>query len=239
MAKSKWKSLRDNYRREFKKILKLKMLNKAAVSGWMHFYSLGFLEQVLDKKQIHSQVMHESEISRIQNATIIKNYHDDDDDIETIVIEPSDEESNFVNDNVSCGYDYVKQQQDQQKIRFLNQQKMHQQPQQQNCCPHPAGDEIMHFFKSITPYLSMMEPTMKLKVRIDIQEIILNELSRKIENERKLQSLKTDINSNNNANVYDNNKKQSVKTRKKTEVIEAPKRVSKRIVKKNRKYFEK
>lgn len=194
------------------------MSNKIAISGWIHFNNLNFLENVLDKRQIQSQVLYENDSSNLQSNNDLAN-----DDIETIVIEPSDDDnddecnSEFNNYN----YDYVKQQQEQQQLRLINQQKM-----LQDCCPHNPGDEIMHFFKSITPYLSMMDPTMKLRVRISIQEIILNEISRKTDSVKK--DLPVDV------------KKQG--TRKKTECAVSnavPKRVSKRVIKRNRKYFEK
>lgn len=195
------------------------MSNKIAISGWIHFNNLDFLENVLDKRQIQSQVLYENDSSNLQSNNDLAN-----DDIETIVIEPSDDD----NDDDECNsesniynYDYVKQQQEQQTLRLINQQKM-----LQNCCPHNPGDEIMHFFKSITPYLTMMDPTMKLRVRISIQEIILNEISRKTDTLKKDSPVEV--------------KKQG--TRKKTECAASnvvPKRVSKRVIKRNRKYFEK
>lgn len=200
VCKSKWKSLRDNYRREYKKTLKHRLINSAAISGWVHFYHLKFLEQVLDTKQIHSQICGTKVIESENEIEI------GDDDIETVIDDGQDALVSMSDEN----YDYVRQQQEQ--MRLLN---------QSTCCRHAPGDEIMHFFKSITPYLQAMEPTAKLKVRIEIQEIILNELSRK--NEKKAEA-----------------KSREKCIEKKTETKNVvPTRVSKRIVKKNRKYFRK
>jgi BESS motif len=152
------------------------------MSSWVHYEGLKFLEKVLTKKK------------QLPKSHKTEN-NDNNNDVETIVIEPSDDddESNSSYDN----YNYIRQQQQEQKRMLLVNQR-HQ------CCPHDAGDEVVHFFKSIAPYLAMMEPTMKLRVRIEIQEIILNELSRKIDAARgKIM----------------------------------PKRISKRVVKRNRKYL--
>lgn len=197
------------------------MSNKTAISGWMHFNSLGFLEKVLDTKQIQSQVLHENNGSFLTNNKSLGVANEANDDIETIVNEASDDENEYCN-NEKSNYDYVKQQQ----RRLIYQQKMNQ-----NCCPHhvSAGDEIMHFFKSIAPYLALMDPTMKLKARISIQEIILNELSRKHEKNKDSQ--------HNDVKVVI-----PKRVKKKTDdtfSLPVPKRHSKRVIKRNRKYYEK
>lgn len=160
--------MRDNYRREYKKLAILKVHDSLACSSWVHFNSLGFLEKVHTKKQLQS-------------------VNNDDDDVETIVIESSD------NDFYHKNYKYIKHKKWPRR------------------CPHNSEDEIVHFFKSIAPYLAMMDSTMRLRVRIEIQEIILNELSRKIDAARE--KIATDSN------------------------VKSPKRASKRIVTKNRKYL--
>lgn len=197
MCKSKWKSLRDNYRREYKKLAILKAHDRSACSSWVHFSNLEFLEKVHTKKQLQStQSSHE-----ICNDLQKNNNDDDNDDVETIVIESSDDdEMNIYHDN----YKYIRQQEQQKRHKnwLLNQRK------NIHCCPHNAGDEIVHFFKSIAPYLAMMDSTMRLRVRIEMQEIILNELSRKIDAARE--KIITDS---------------------------KPKRASNRIVKRNRKYL--
>lgn len=199
ICKSKWKSLRDNYRREYKKTLKHRLINNAAISGWVHFYHLRFLEQVLDTKQIQNQICGNFSGKKFEEVESENEIQIGDDDIETVVEEDAMSDEN---------YDYVRQQQEQ--MRLLN---------KESCCRHAPGDEIMHFFKSITPYLQMMEPTAKLRIRIEIQEIILSELSAM--NQKKLKP-----------------KEKVIEKKTETKVV-LPTRVSKRIVKKNRKYFRK
>lgn len=204
VCKSKWKSLRDNFRREYKKTLKHRLVNNAAVSGWVHFYHLRFLEQVLDTNQIRNQICGNFSGKNLESENEIEI---GDDDIETVVDE---DEPDVIVSMSEENYDYVRQQQSQ--MRLLT---------QENCCRHAPGDEIVHFFKSITPYLQMMDPTAKLRVRIEIQEIILNELSKKTG--KKIESPPRE-------KVIE----------KKTETKNlVPTRVSNRIVKKNRKYFRK
>lgn len=186
LCKSKWKSLRDNFRREYKKLLKLKVSNKSATSSWIHFNDLKFLENVLASKNVSGS-------NCIQRDN-------DDDDIETIVIEPSD-----VDDDEDDNYSYIRQQQQEQQRLWLSRQQNFT-----RCCPHNPGDEFINFFKSITPYLALMNPSAKLRVRIAIQEIILNELSMKIDATRK--------------RICDDNSTPK-------------KRVSNRVVKRNRKYI--
>ena len=155
--------MRDNYRREYKKLAILKVHDNLACSSWVHFNSLEFLEKVHTKKQLQAQS------PKINND-------------ETIVIESSDDD--FYHNN----YKHIKH---------------------KNW--HNSDDEIVHFFKSIAPYLAMMDSTMRLRVRIEIQEIILNELSRKIDAARE--KIAIDLK------------------------VKSPKRASKRIVTRNRKYL--
>jgi hypothetical protein len=180
--------LRDNFRREYKKLLKQRSANKLAVSNWVHYNELRFLENILEKKKLLSYC-----------GSSNNDPQKDNDDIETIVIEPSEDDDD---DN----YSYIRQQQ-QQRIWQSSQQIM------TRCCPHEPGDEFINFFKSITPYLAMMNPSAKLRVRIAIQEIILSELTRKIDATRR-------------------------KMFNDCEVSSTPKkRVSNRVVKRNRKYI--
>lgn len=181
--------MRDNFRREFKKLLKLRVTNKSAVSIWVHYNELKFLENIIEKKKLLSSC-------------------GSSDDIETIVIEPSDDDDD--DDEKDDNYSYIRQQQQEQHRLWLS---SHQRVNSKRCCPHDPGDEFVNFFKSITPYLSIMNSSAKLRVRISIQQIILNELSRKIDATRR--EILNDC-----------------------EVSSTPKkRVSNRVVKRNRKYI--
>lgn len=185
--------MRDNFRREYKKLLKLRTSNKSASSNWVHYNELRFLENVLEKKKL------------LSSCGSNNNDHQqmDNDDIETIVIEPSDDDGDDQNN-----YSYIRQQQQEQQRLWLSRQT-----NLTRCCPHESGDEFIHFFKSITPYLAIMNPSAKLRVRIAIQEIILNELTKKIDATRR--------------EMFND-----------CEVSSTPKkRVSNRIVKRNRKYI--
>ena len=186
----------------------------------------------MDRKQIHLQVLHDhsndkhNEIERSDDDDDYDDNYDDDiligDELEepetfleTELIENGSDYSREVKPE-SVSYDYIRQQQ-QQKWRIQNQNRV----KKARCCRHEPGDEIMHFFKSITPYLQTMEPTTKLRVRIEIQEIILNELSKK-ENDKSI--------------ISDDEKEVveevTVPVRKKTEskkVAIVPVRVSKRV----------
>ena len=185
MCKSKWKSLRDNYRREYKKLIKIKETNQFATSSWIHFNELKFLECVINRNKLSSSF----------DDDLLKS-----NDIEAIVMEATD----YNNDDGS-NYSYIKQQQ-QQLWKTKHQNLTH-------CCPHEAGDEYINFFKSITPYLALMDPSTKLRVRIAIQEIILSELTKKIDDTKRKML--------NDCAVTLHPKK---------------KRISKRIIKKNPKY---
>lgn len=238
VCKSKWKSLRDNYRREYKKTLKHRLINKSAISGWVHFYNLKFLEQVLDRKQIHLQVLHDhsndkhNEIERSDDDEDDDNYDDDiligdeleepETFLETELIENGSDYSREVKPE-SVSYDYIRQQQQQKwRIQYQNRVK------KARCCRHEPGDEIMHFFKSITPYLQTMESTTKLRVRIEIQEIILNELSKK-DTDRPINQQTAVIVSDDENDVVE---EITVPVRRKTEpkkVVIVPVRVSKRV----------
>lgn len=179
--------MRDNFRREYKKLLKLKIINNSASSNWVHYNELRFLENVLEKKKLLSSC-----------GSSNTDPQRDNDDIETIVIEPSDDDD----------YSYIRQQQHEQQRIWLSRQS-----NLVRCCPHEPGDEFIHFFKSITPYLAMMNSSAKLRVRIAIQQIILNELTKKIDATRREMFNECEVSST------------------------PKKRVSNRVVKRNRKYI--
>lgn len=194
----------------------------------------------MDRKQIHLQVLHDHSNDKHNEIERSDDDEEDDDDnynddiligdeleepetfLETELIENESDLSREVKPE-SVSYDYIRQQQ-QQKWRIQNQNRV----KKARCCRHEPGDEIMHFFKSITPYLQTMEPTTKLRVRIEIQEIILNELSKK-DNDKSIKQQTAVI-------VSDDEKEDveevTVPVRKKTEpkkVVIVPVRVSKRV----------
>lgn len=179
----------------------------------MHFYHLKFLEQVLDVKQIESQIMveHGRGESGGSGGEMVKDefdgeedgdgqeqngYDDLNEDLDSegmltgldaynsyqIRSDDGEENGDDAGDSPDWNqepddpeednnqYDYNQYIQQQQR-QLLAQKRQHYRLPQQD-------DDITHFFKSILPFLKMMEPARKLKIRLDIQELILNEMTK-------------------------------------------------------------
>lgn len=203
------------------------MSKSTEVSGWVHFGPLRFLEDVLDRKQIELQILSGCcDIDRIDEGNAGQHCEiiiEEDDRIEII---DDDDESREISDF-------------QNDTRNENQKQKKQEQQQQNrpmreCDLAMATtslpsmmkeeDENVHFFKSLLPYFRVMDMTSKLRVRIEIQKMLLEELSSSTEANR--------CQTENNCDDKRANKKNNEK-------IVAPTRTSSRVVKKNRKYFRK
>lgn len=198
---------------------------------------------MLDRKQIHLQVLHDhsnDKHNEIERSDEDEEEDDDNYDDDILIGDELEEPETFLETELiengesdycrevkpeSVSYDYIRQQQ-QQKWRIQHQNRV----KKPRCCRHEPGDEIMHFFKSITPYLQTMEPTTKLRVRIEIQEIILNELSKKESEKLPMKQQIAVIVSDDERDVEVEDV--TVPVRKKTEskkVVIVPVRVSKRV----------
>lgn len=221
VCKSKWKSLRDNFRRELKKTIRNQLSKSDEVSGWVHYGPLQFLEDVLDRKQIELQILSGCcDIEQIEgnagdHCEIIL------DEDERIEIVDDEEGASDVVSAAQIDARSEKQQQHQQN-RVLRECDM----TTSTSLPFAMReeDENVHFFKSLLPYFRAMDMTSKLRIRIEIQRMLLEELTGSSE-EGKVES---------EANYGD--KKANKKNNDKSV---APTRTSSRVVKKNRKYFRK
>lgn len=183
ICKSKWKSLRDNFRRELKKTIRNELAKIDEISGWVHYAPLRFLEDVLDRKQIEMQILS----GLCDNERVVDHCEIILDEDEKIVIEDDE---------------IAERQQQNRRMRES---------------PMKEEDENVHFFKSLLPYFKSMDQTSKLRIRIEIQKMLLDEL---LPDESK--------------DDCDN-----AKTSRRLKKTLTPTRASTRIVKKNRKYFRK
>lgn len=199
--------MRDNYRREYKKTLKQKLFNKSAGSKWLHFSHLKFLGTVLSRKKFNRQLTGESKILDLietnKNAFAVLPQNDD---VKAIDVSPHECVSN---ENCKQYFEHHRD------CRLLVENKI----TNSTSSKHEYGDEIMHFFKSITPFMKLIKTTAKLKIHQEIKEMILKEL------------LKHKIN-----DKFFDEKRFEKKTEAK--IVMMPTRISKRIVKRNRKYFQ-
>lgn len=226
VCKSKWKSLRDNFRRELKKTIRNQLSKSDETSGWVHYGPLRFLEEVLDRKQIELQILSGCcDIERIEEGNAGDHCEiiiDDDDRIE--IVDDDVEKwrelaaAAAAQPNVNC----EKQQQHQQN-RLLRECDMATSTSLPSTFMREE-DENVHFFKSLLPYFRAMDMTTKLRIRIEIQRMLLEELTGS--------SVEYGSKGDNNCDEKKANKKSGDKAI-------APTRTSSRVVKKNRKYFRK
>lgn len=161
------------------------------VSGWVHFGPLRFLEDVLDRKQIEMQILNGCCDNERMNENNFVDHCE-------IIIE--EDEKTVVDEN-----EFAEKQQQNRRMRACDMQTKEE-------------DENVHFFKSLLPYFKTMDMTSKLRIRIEIQKMLLEEL---------LPESKTDTDCDN------------LKSKKNSTKASIPTRTSTRVVKKNRKYFRK
>jgi hypothetical protein len=195
VCKSKWKSLRDNFRRELKKTIRNQLARIDEVSGWVHFAPLRFLEDVLDRKQIEMQILSGCCDNEGQNDFV--------NHCEIIINEEDEKIYECLDENEHQGV----QQQQSRRMR------------ESDVYVVKEEDENIHFFKSLLPYFKSMDMTSKLRVRIEIQKMLLEELLPKSDK------------------VCDDEKPKKLDKISKSSLT--PTRTSSRVVKKNRKYFRK
>lgn len=172
-----------------KKTIRNQLAKVDEVSGWIHFAPLRFLEDVLDRKQIEMQIL----------SGCCDN-----------------EQNNFID---HC--EIVIDDEDEKVVSIENDEKQQQNRRMRESDVHlvKEEDENVHFFKSLLPYFKSMDMTSKLRIRIEIQKMLLDELLPK---------------STDNI-ICDNEKPKKVSKN----LAAAPTRTSSRVVKKNRKYFKK
>lgn len=198
-VKKKWKNLRDTFAKELKKITKpCSGADPEYIGTWAFYESMLFLKVVLNPRKSDKSINEtevftnpESDMTDLsESMTSTTSAPEDKRDVTMAVphgafLEDEDAEDNdsetpsmsrptaaAVGPQLQTSPQTLKRQGDpleafQQKIKLIKKEQI-----------DDDDDEDFHWFKSILPYMKQLPPLNKLRFRIQIQELLLKEISK-------------------------------------------------------------
>lgn len=200
MAKSKWKGLRDTFRRELQKSVKHKQSGaaggKKSRSTWPYFESLYFLADQMTPREASGNIPVSEEISSHQNteyydqpdspepvSQIPEDHHLDD----VVAVEPSVQSERPVENTKPTTKQYeVNNKQSrptkrssndiQKRMIELEEEKL-QFFKQRKVETENIKDYDYHFLMGLLPHFKNVKPERKLYVQLQLQQVIANEIS--------------------------------------------------------------
>jgi hypothetical protein len=190
LAKTKWKGLRDNFRKELQKIKKpmLKDSVPPPMPRWVHYKALQFLRDVMQPRKIsrnrpvtsmcnkeyelpegtNEEIMSEGESQKHEAAS------SDDDASKILDPEPATTSCQPGKHSRAPKHRTAKSTLNyQQEMLRLEEKKMERIFKQQD----DNNDDDLNFFRSLVPYMKMLPPYKKLCLRSQFQNMLANEIS--------------------------------------------------------------
>jgi len=189
-AKSRWKSLRDTFRKEFKKFKEQRLTHgsSAPIPRWLHYKDLRFLEDVMQSRKLSPNVLDTSVHEKKYRPPQASN-----EEIKSIGerqeydAELADEDSCTILQSHSastpCQPRPITTAQKHKRARSsLNYQKenLHLERNETEWVPRQQDDDDdddLNFFKSLVPYMKKLPPYKKLCLRSQFQNLLANEIS--------------------------------------------------------------
>jgi hypothetical protein len=189
-AKSRWKSLRDTFRKEFKKFKEQRLTHgsSAPVPRWLHYKDLQFLEDVMQSRKLSPNVVETSVHEKKYQPPQAHN-----EEIKSIGerqeydAELADEDSCTILQSHSasppCQPRSITTAQKHKRARSsLNYQKdnLHLERNETEWVSRQQDDDDdddLNFFKSLVPYMKKLPPYKKLCLRSQFQNLLANEIS--------------------------------------------------------------
>ncbi|XP_023228253.1 uncharacterized protein LOC111628658 [Centruroides sculpturatus] len=188
LAKSKWKSLRDNFRKELKKIQNTRSGDAAPAkrTKWIHFSSLEFLREFIKPRFTSSNLLVDLGPSTSDPETTVDN------EVTNYIEEPTiwnlqnDETDRCIvdiNDKLtlsSGSCPSIPNKKQKRKTDKLDLQKEILEIEKLKIewlrKAETEDDDDLNFFKSLLPYMKLLPPIKKLTVRSKIQNFVLDQL---------------------------------------------------------------
>ncbi|KAG8228491.1 hypothetical protein J437_LFUL009357 [Ladona fulva] len=175
-AKTKWKSLKDQFRREMQKMPKYKPGSDTHTSKWQYFDLMRFIKDFDDPEKVQRNLRGKRDV---EESNLEEDACDEEAENEEISnmdkpIEMSHSPEASLS-SIQCGRKSRKIDTENETSSFgMEKQKIVQKY-------HGEEEENadLFFFKSLLPYMQEFSPLEKLHVRNDIQNVILNHYSRK------------------------------------------------------------
>jgi hypothetical protein len=188
-AKARWKSLRDTFRKEFKKFKEQRMRNgsSAQVPRWVHYKELQFLEEVMQSRKLSTVVadtsLHEKKYQPPQaheEINIIAERQECDPELadkDACTILHSHSSSTPRQPlPITTAHKHKRARSSvnfQKENLHLERNEMQWVSRQQD----DDDDDDLNFFKSLVPYMKKLPPYKKLCLRSKFQNLLANEIS--------------------------------------------------------------
>jgi len=189
-AKSRWKSLRDTFRKEFKKFKEQRLAHgsSAPVPRWLHYKDLQFLEDVMQSRKLSPVVAdtpvhekkyqppqaHNEEITSVEEGQEYDAELADEDPCTILqsqsaptLCQPRPITTTHKHKRARPSLNYQKEN------LHLERNEMEWVPRQQD----DDDDDDLNFFKSLVPYMKKLPPYKKLCLRSQFQNLLANEIS--------------------------------------------------------------
>ncbi|XP_069681422.1 transcription factor Adf-1-like [Periplaneta americana] len=158
-AKAKWKSLRDNYRKELSKSKE----DATSERRWVYFKTLHFLEDVMETKKPMTDVGVKEESEVFLQRRDSQEQETFSDNTASEITEPSAPPQRF-------------KKRKRGSLKFnSHQDALH--PERTDQGDEDDTDDDLLFFKSLLPYMKMLPPIKRLCFRSEIQIMLANEIS--------------------------------------------------------------
>lgn len=187
--KGKWKNLRDNFRKEVKKIPKSRSGDSSeeapVYSGsWVHFHAMLFLKAVFTPRDTQGNIesqnsqLYSEEATQSQIDQVIQSDEDQQpqtqletelNELETVLPDKDGpvtpiqaKKKRKVTQNPNTTFEREMLELEQRKVELL--------------CKNDNDDEDMNFFKSLLPHVKLLPSINKLAFRSAVQNLLLNEI---------------------------------------------------------------
>jgi hypothetical protein len=189
-AKSRWKSLRDTFRKEFKKFKEQRLTHGSStpVPRWLHYKDLQFLEDVMQSRKLSPNILNSSVHEKKYQPPQASN-----EEIKSVGerqeydAELADEDCCTILQSHSastpCQPRPITTAQKHKRARSsLNYHKenLHLERNGTEWVPRQQDDDDdddLNFFKSLVPYMKKLPPYKKLCLRSQFQNLLANEIS--------------------------------------------------------------
>ena len=177
-AKTKWKGLRDNFRRELKKIDKPRSGDGAPphTPRWIHYKALEFLRDVMEPGKTSGNIAspticieepQDSEVTQLNveqnevNSTFSEDATSEVQDHSTTLRAPKRKRGRG-----KCNTSYQEElvRLEKQKLEWLSKQEEEQ-------------NDDLNFFRSLVPHIKQLPPTRKLFLRSQFQNMVAAEMT--------------------------------------------------------------
>jgi hypothetical protein len=175
-AKSKWKGLRDNFRKEIKKAHKPKSGEGAPphTSRWIHLKSLEFLRDVMEPGKTSGNIAFPTICKPEQPDSEATEINVEENEVRSACSEdatsethpsPTCEAPKRKRGRSNFSYQEKMVQIEEKKLEWLSKQEDDQ------------NDDDLHFLRSLLPYMKQIPPNRKLFFRSQIQNMMADEIN--------------------------------------------------------------